>query len=231
MAFSGLLLIMFLSVFSTSSHALVLDLGNITQSLTSNQNVANLTIAANAHCTTDDSWLAPRFDDINDYDFMCHDALFEARMDPVFNPFNLDTALEFLDRGATAQTTKPKIHLPRKYTVCKSLLVSSTLCQCLTVWKADQKRDLPSCTIAIAMVASLRSGGPPLPGQPTQHYGLSDVMTPRELLYSPNFLNWPFTDCLRRSVSLGPALGWTQAGTGHFAADSGHVQRQRLKVM
>jgi hypothetical protein len=133
MAFSGLLLIIFLSVLSTSSHALVLDLGNITQSLTSNQNVANLTIAANAHCTTDNSWLAPRFDDIDDYDFTCHDALFKARMDPVFNPFNLDTELEFLDRGATAQTTKPKIRLPRKYTVCKSLLVSSTLCYCLTV--------------------------------------------------------------------------------------------------
>jgi len=128
-----MLLIIYLSVFSASSHALVLDLGNITRSVTSNQNVTDLTIAANAHCTTDDSWLASRFDDIEDYDFMCHDALFKARMDPAFNPFNLDTKLEFLDRGATAQTTKPKIHLPRKYTVCKSLLVSSTLCYCLTV--------------------------------------------------------------------------------------------------
>lgn len=80
------------------------------------------------------------------------------------------------------------------------------------------------------MVASLSSGDPTLPGQPTQHYGLSDVMTPRELLYSPNFLNCPFTECLRRSVSLGPALGWTQAGTGNFLADSGYVQRYGLKA-
>lgn len=228
MAFSRL--IIYQSIFSTFSYALVLDLGNITQSLTSTQNVTNLTTAAYADCTTDNSWLEPRFGDIEDYGFTCHDALFKARMDPAFNPFDPDTELEFLDRGAIAQTTKPRVHLPRKYIVCKSL-VSPTLCYSLTIWKAEQRRDLPSCTIAIAMVASLRMGDPALPGQRAQHYGLSDVMTPRELLHSPGFLKCPFVECLRRGDPLGPALGWTQAGNAHPFADFRPVQICGLKVM
>lgn len=94
----------------------------------------------------------------------------------------------------------------------------------LIIWTADQRRDLPSCTVAIAMIASLRSGDP-LPKQPAQHYGLSDVMTPRQLLYDPGFVNYPFTKCLRRSDPLGSAFGWTQAGNAHFFADSDHIQR------
>lgn len=220
MAFPGLLLIIFLFLLSIFSHASVLDLGNITQSLTSTQTVTNLTNVAYANCTTNNSWLAPRFGDIEDYAFTCHDALFKARMDPAFNPFDLDTEYEFLNRGAIARTLKPKIHLPRKYVECKSLVDSTLRCSLMMMWKADQGRDLPSCTIAIAMVASLRTGGPALPGQPVQHYGLSDVMTPRELLYSPGFLNCPFVGCLRRVDSLGRALGWTLAGNGHPFADS-----------
>lgn len=231
MAFSKLLLIIFLSVFSTFSHARVLDLGNITQSLTPERNVTNLTIAAYANCTPDNSWLAPRFGDIEDYDFACQDALFKAAMDPAFKSFDLDTEHEFLDRGAIAQTLKPKIHLPRRYTVCKSLYGSSCGYSLMVMWKADQRRDLPSCTIAIAMIASLRTRGPPLPGQPAQHYGLSDVMTPRELLHSPGFLICPFVECLRRGDPLGPALGWTQAGNANPFAGSQPIRSYELRVL
>lgn len=110
---------MVLSFYSILSYALVLDLGNATHSLISNQKVTNLTVATNAHCTTDDTWLTPRFPDMEGYDFTCHDALFKVWRNFEYISSNPDTELEFLDRGAAAQTTKPKIHLPRKYTVCK----------------------------------------------------------------------------------------------------------------
>lgn len=65
------------------------------------------------------------------------------------------------------------------------------------------------------MIATLRPPEP-LPDLPDQQYGLSDVMTPRELVWDPGFLRYTYYDCLLESPErVGPrvqAFGWTQAG-------------------
>lgn len=64
------------------------------------------------------------------------------------------------------------------------------------------------------MIDSLGPGDP-LPEQPPGPFGSSDVMTMRELLYSPGLLGRPFSQCLRPNLgplTPGPSLGWSQAG-------------------
>lgn len=63
------------------------------------------------------------------------------------------------------------------------------------------------------MINSVESGGP-LPGQPPGPFGTSDIMTMRELLYSPGDLGKPLLQCLRGSPGhpSGASLGWSQAG-------------------
>ena len=65
------------------------------------------------HCTADPRWLARGFPSLPTYESMCFAATQKATMD--LRTYSLTTEYEFLDRGATAQTTRPKISLPRKY--------------------------------------------------------------------------------------------------------------------
>ena len=69
------------------------------------------------------------------------------------------------------------------------------------------------------MINDLRPGDQ-LPGQPPGPFGSSDVMTIRELLWSPSrYLAKTFSQCLRDSSwapTHDPSLGWTQAGEHHF---------------
>ena len=94
------------SIFTTCSltRALIPNLYNIS-SLSSPP--------AGVHCTTDPGWLARGFPIVPTYEYMCFAATQKATMD--LRSYSLTTEYEFLDRGATAQTTRPKIPLPRKY--------------------------------------------------------------------------------------------------------------------
>ena len=94
------------SIFTTCSltRALIPNLYNIS-SLSSPP--------AGVHCTTDPGWLARGFPILPTYEYMCSAAAQKATMD--LRSYSLTTEYEFLDRGATAQTMKPKIPLPRKY--------------------------------------------------------------------------------------------------------------------
>ena len=68
---------------------------------------------AGVHCTTDPGWLARGFPSLPTYESMCFAATQKATMD--LRSYSLTTGYEFLDRGATAQTTRTRILLPRKY--------------------------------------------------------------------------------------------------------------------
>lgn len=79
------------------------------------QKSGNITAAVNGavHCTTSPLWLAPAFPSFPSYEFMCEAAMEKAKRDLM--SYDMDTEYEFLDRDATAQTTRPTIELPRKY--------------------------------------------------------------------------------------------------------------------
>ena len=206
-----------LFTYLTLSHILSLASGNIPQVFSPLQNTANLTVDINAHCTTDESWLYSKRDTIRYYYAACQVAVQMLYQDPVFHPLmhtirdsSDRTEFEFLDQNAAPQTIYPKIRLPRKYTFCK---FSAETAYCLFLTCIVGRPNRPPCTIAIAMIASLIPGNP-LPGQPVQRYGLSDVMTPRELVLNPDYARRPLLACIlrMRNTSKAPALGWTQAG-------------------
>lgn len=129
------LLNLLILVYPPFSYSRTLEVGNLTQSFISTHHT-NVTVTVNAHCTTDESWLLPRYDKVRWYRPACRNALDKARSDPVFDlpndPNNLgeadiNTDHEFLDHDATAQTTNPQIRLPRKYTACKQSSFSSRI--------------------------------------------------------------------------------------------------------
>lgn len=98
------------------TRALILNPHNISSpSSLASQDSGNLTAAVNAavQCTTDPRWLTPAFPSFPSYELTCQAAMEKAYIDLAF--YDLDAEYEFLDRGATAQTTKPKVALPRKY--------------------------------------------------------------------------------------------------------------------
>ena len=77
-------------------------------------NISSLSsLPAGVHCTTDPGWLARGFPILPTPVSMCFAASQKATMD--LRSYSLTTEYEFLDRGATAQTTRPRIPLPRKY--------------------------------------------------------------------------------------------------------------------
>lgn len=101
------------------TRAFALNLHSVTSLGLVSQNNSDLTVGVNpnVHCTRDPNWLIPAFPDIRNYDSPCQNALAKASQE--LRSHGLDTEFEFLDRGATAQTTKPQIQLPRKYIVGK----------------------------------------------------------------------------------------------------------------
>ncbi|KAL9024922.1 MAG: hypothetical protein Q9196_006158 [Gyalolechia fulgens] len=157
------------------------------------------TAESDLHCTSDNTWKSPFFDDLREYQLGCKEAARMARKDLWLDRhYELEEEYEFLDRGAKGQTIKRPIRLPKIYT-------------------APAPHPLyPSCTIAIAMIASL-GPEPPLPGEPARDFGASDTMTLRQLL-SSTFQ--PYIGCIRRGIAppdpdpalWNPALGWSQAG-------------------
>lgn len=208
------------------AHALVLNLYNVTSpaSASPDSNQPTFGVDADTHCTNDPKWLAPAFPTIPLYDFTCQAALFKARRD--LASYGLDTEYELLDRDATAQTTRPQIRLPRKYVASEysyrniaqshePMYWLTPILESTNEYSASGASGprLPSCTVALAMINSL-DAGEPLPGQPPGPFGSSDVMTMRELLYSPSAIAKPFSQCLRfpGSVPQDPLLGWTQTG-------------------
>ena len=206
------------------ARALVLNLYNVTSPGSASQDSKQPTVGVDAdtHCTNDPNWLAPAFPTIARYEITCQAALFKARRD--LASYGLDTEYELLDRDATAQTTRPQIRLPRKYVASeyRNIAQSHEPMYWVSPIHGSANEDsasgtsgsrLPSCTVALAMINSLEAGEP-LPGQPPGPFGSSDVMTMRELLYSPSIIAKPFTQCLRflGSVPQDPLLGWTQAG-------------------
>ena len=94
---------------------LTVDLHNVTFPYPVVQNSEGTTVGVDddTHCTEDPNWLVPAFPTIFIYDRICKDALAKAFKD--LTSFDLDMEYEFLNRGATAQTTKPQIQVPRKY--------------------------------------------------------------------------------------------------------------------
>ena len=211
---SRLLLVPAIAILISFSCALVIDLGDTGLAISSSQNKANMTVTHNAHCTIDDSWKIQPFNDIGRYDSPCQQSMALAIAE--IGTHGLDTEIEFLDRNADAQTTKPKIQLPRKYiaSMFYTPITSSPFLFLATLTGVRRRPWLPSCTVAIAMIGSL-SAGDPLPGQPPGAFGLSDVMTPRAILWGQgNNIGTPFVDCLRGSPN--PALGWTQTGKSFF---------------
>lgn len=108
-----------LVTFCPLARAASLGLYNVTSPGLASQNSNDLTVGVNAdvHCTKDANWLIPAFPNILSYDSMCQNAMGKAINELASH--GLDTEFEFLDRGATAQTTKPQIQLPRKYVVSK----------------------------------------------------------------------------------------------------------------
>ena len=99
--------------------ALTLNLYNNTSPNLASQNSGDFAagISPNLHCTKDPNWLVPTYPNILSYDFMCQTALAHAVRE--LSSHGLDTEFEFLDRGSSAQTTKPQIQLPRKYVASK----------------------------------------------------------------------------------------------------------------
>lgn len=96
-----------------STHALVIGAsGEISQ-----LNFTDLTFGSNVHCITDASWLVSPIEDLVVYDNACQSAMRIARQE--LQTFNPDTEFEFYDRTSRPVTTKPKILLPRKYSVGK----------------------------------------------------------------------------------------------------------------
>lgn len=81
--------------------------------------ISNLTDGSTAHCTTEKTWISPSVSQLDFYRYSCLDALEMADKDlRLLGRYQLDTEYEFLDRGATPQTTKPQTKLPEKYTTC-----------------------------------------------------------------------------------------------------------------
>lgn len=105
--------------FCPVASALALNLYNLTPPVLTSLNSSNLTVGVNAnvHCTKDPNWFVPAFPDNPSYVSMCQKAKNKAIFDLASH--GLDTEFEFLDRGATAQTTEPQIQLPRKYVASK----------------------------------------------------------------------------------------------------------------
>ena len=60
------------------------------------------------------------------------------------------------------------------------------------------------------MIGSLEPGEP-LPGQPPGPFGLSEVLTLREIMSNPNIIAKPLVQCLTPQLPH-PSLGWAQAG-------------------
>ena len=99
--------------------ALTLNLHNITSPNLATQNSSGFAVGVNpnVHCTKDRNWLVPNYPNILYYDYMCQNAMAHAIRE--LYSHGVDTEFEFLDRGASAQTTRPQIQLPRKYVASK----------------------------------------------------------------------------------------------------------------
>ena len=96
------------------AHTLTLNLHNVSSPSFGSQDSNS---DAHVHCTRDPNWLVPAFPNIKSYDRSCRNALKKAADDLI--SYGVDTEFEFLTRGATAQTSKPQIELPRKYVASK----------------------------------------------------------------------------------------------------------------
>lgn len=72
---------------------------------------------SDTYCTKDSAWLLTPFHSIASYDFTCQAALAKAIRDLAL--FGMDIEYELLSRNAIAQTTRPKIRLPRRYVAGK----------------------------------------------------------------------------------------------------------------
>lgn len=109
----------FIFAFCPFVRTLTLNLYNITSANLASQNSSGLAIGVNpnVHCTKDPNWLIPTYTNILSYDSTCQRAMAAAIRE--LYSHGLDTEFEFLDRGASAQTTRPQIQLPRKYVVGK----------------------------------------------------------------------------------------------------------------
>ena len=189
--------------------------------ITQAQSSTNLTIGPNTHCTQDPSWLATGSDDIAKYRLDCQNAINYAWEE--LGQHGMTTEFEFLARGAPAQTTKPKIQLPRKYTACmyhNSADLPSPLffglVSTLTMRRtARRDPEFPPCTIAIAMIGSL-SAGAPLPGNPAGPFGSSDVSTMQQLIWGGAD---PLSSVYQRCIwNQDASMGWTRTGTFHVMA-------------
>ena len=197
-----------------STHALVIGAsGEISQ-----PNFTDLTFGGNVHCTTDASWLVSPIEDLVVYDTACQGAMRIARQE--LQTFNPDTEFEFYDRASRPVTTRPKILLPRKYSVGKHPTPFTFWVYC---WERESRLLLcvagslgrPSCTLAIAMIDALGPGAA-LPGQPPGSFRSSDVLKMGDLTthWNPQNLAAPFFECVRRSVAgrRSSALGWSRVG-------------------
>lgn len=99
---------------------LALNVHNITSLGLAPHNDNDLTVGVNpnVHCTKDPNWFVPASSENPSYEPMCQKAMNKAISDLASH--GLDTEFEFLDLGATAQTTGPQIQLPRKYVASKN---------------------------------------------------------------------------------------------------------------
>lgn len=95
--------------------ALTLSLYNVTSPNLAFHNSSGFAVGVNpnVHCTKDPNWLVPSYPNILSYDYMCQNAMASAIRE--LYSHGPETEFEFLDRGASAQTTRPQIQLPRKY--------------------------------------------------------------------------------------------------------------------
>ena len=204
---------------------LTLNLYNVTSPGSASQNSNDLAVGVDAdtHCTQDPNWLIPAFPSIPAYDNQCQVAMLKAVRD--LTSYGLDTEFELLNRGAIPKTPMPKVLLPRKYVAseyCSFTASDQRVPATKTLMDSPAPRasesHRPSCTVAIAMINSLESGGS-LPGLPPGPFGSSDITTMTEILYNPGYLGKTFLQCLRVPTvypnSQGPSLGWTQAGEWH----------------
>ena len=109
----------FILSFVCIAHTLTLNLYNVSSPSFGSQdsNSTAVNVDAHVHCTGDPNWLVPAFPNIDSYDRSCQNALKKAVADLI--SYGVDTEFEFLNRGATAQTSKPQIELPRKYIASK----------------------------------------------------------------------------------------------------------------
>lgn len=96
------------------ARALTLNLYNVTSTGLLSQDMQQ---PSETHCTKDSAWLFTPFHSIASYDFMCQAALTDAIRDLTL--LGMDTEFEVLSRNTIAQTTKPKIRLPRRYVAGK----------------------------------------------------------------------------------------------------------------